>query len=189
VPSTSSRRQESSSREVDADGTVDATSIERGDTATAECVLPDGRTLAYATCGPTDGTPVVAHHGTPGSRLFADLLADAARDAGVRLLVPDRPGFGRSSAPHAGYGWTDWRDDLDALLDDTLASLARVPLVLRALFRASNALARVRGPAAVVGQYTDRDVSESVAAAVADDFHEAFARGARATEREFRLFA
>lgn len=81
-----------------------------------ECRLPDGRRLAYASAGDPDGTPVVVHHGTPGSRLFAALLADDARDVGVRVLVPDRPGYGRSTPPPDGWTWTGWSDDFAALL-------------------------------------------------------------------------
>jgi pimeloyl-ACP methyl ester carboxylesterase len=66
---------------------------------THNCDRPDGRTLTYAVAGDPHGTPVVAHHGTPGSRLFATLLAEPARQRSVRLLVPDRPGFGRSDPP------------------------------------------------------------------------------------------
>jgi pimeloyl-ACP methyl ester carboxylesterase len=81
-----------------------------------DCRLPDGRTVAYAVAGDPDGAPVLVHHGTPGSRLFAALLDAAARDVGARLLVPDRPGYGRSSPPPADWTWTDWRRDCEALL-------------------------------------------------------------------------
>lgn len=80
------------------------------------CSLSDGRTLAYTISGDLSGFPVVVHHGTPGSRLFAPLLADAATEAGVKLVVPDRPGYGRSSSPPSGWTSTDWRADLDELL-------------------------------------------------------------------------
>ncbi|RIK15619.1 MAG: hypothetical protein DCC50_07575, partial [Acidobacteria bacterium] len=57
--------------------------------------------------GPTDrvehgaplGVPALYLHGTPGSRVEARLLADAARRAGVRLIGVDRPGFGRAPLP------------------------------------------------------------------------------------------
>lgn len=62
--------------------------------------LPDGRTLAVLERGPSDGTPVVAFHGCPGSRLdAAPGLDDALAREGVRWLAVDRPGFGRSD-PH-----------------------------------------------------------------------------------------
>ncbi len=78
--------------------------------------LPDGRTVAYTRCGDPDGAPVLVHHGTPGSRLFAALLDDAARDTGARLVVPDRPGYGGSSPPPTGWDWSDWRADCADLL-------------------------------------------------------------------------
>jgi pimeloyl-ACP methyl ester carboxylesterase len=84
--------------------------------STDAVALPDGREIAYSVCGPADGSPVVLHHGTPGSRLFAALLADAAVDAGIRLVTPDRPGYGRSSSPPDGWGPDDWREDLHAVL-------------------------------------------------------------------------
>ncbi|MFB6161403.1 MAG: alpha/beta fold hydrolase, partial [Haloferacaceae archaeon] len=85
------------------------------DLTTRTCSLPDGRTLAYAVAGDPDGAPVVAHHGTPGSRLFAALLAAAARETGVRLVVPDRPGYGRSDPPPDGWSWADWPAAFEAL--------------------------------------------------------------------------
>ncbi|QAU13212.1 alpha/beta hydrolase [Halorubrum sp. BOL3-1] len=84
---------------------------------TDACTLPDGRTLSYATGGDPDGFPVVVHHGTPGSRLFGALLSAPATEVGVRLLVPDRPGYGRSSPPPSEWFWEDWGKDAVELLD------------------------------------------------------------------------
>lgn len=56
----------------------------------------DDRRLAYAAYGPPDGTPVLFFHGTPGSRRLAALFDGAAHERGLRLLAPDRPGFGES---------------------------------------------------------------------------------------------
>lgn len=84
---------------------------------TVEQTLSDGRTIAYTDSGDPEGAPVVAHHGTPGSRLFAAVLAEAAADEGVRLIVPDRPGYGRSSSAPSDWGWSDWRADLHEVLD------------------------------------------------------------------------
>ncbi|ELZ27721.1 alpha/beta fold family hydrolase [Halosimplex carlsbadense 2-9-1] len=58
-----------------------------------------GRRLAYVEYGTADGDPAVFLHGTPGSRRLGALLHSAAREADVRVIAPDRPGFGRS---------TDW---------------------------------------------------------------------------------
>lgn len=92
--------------------------VERGSAlTTVERTLSDGRTIAYTDSGDPDGEPVVVHHGTPGSRLFAAVLGEAAADEGVRLIVPDRPGYGRSSPAPSDWTWSDWRADLYEVLD------------------------------------------------------------------------
>ncbi|WP_251344246.1 alpha/beta fold hydrolase [Haloplanus halophilus] len=57
----------------------------------------DDRRVAYAEYGDPDGAPVLFLHGTPGSHVLGGLFDAAATRAGVRLLAPDRPGYGRSS--------------------------------------------------------------------------------------------
>jgi pimeloyl-ACP methyl ester carboxylesterase len=52
--------------------------------------------VADASFGDPDGEPVVAFHGTPGSRLFGRLYDAPARDHGVRVLAFSRPGYGDS---------------------------------------------------------------------------------------------
>jgi len=69
-----------------------------GDPRRPRTVPLDGdRQLAYAEYGPADGVPVVFLHGTPGSRRLGALFESSARERGIRLVAPDRPGFGRSS--------------------------------------------------------------------------------------------
>ena len=58
--------------------------------------LPDGRRLSYAEFGDPRGLPVLAIHGTPGSRFMFGLTDQAARERGLRVIAPDRPGYGRS---------------------------------------------------------------------------------------------
>jgi pimeloyl-ACP methyl ester carboxylesterase len=52
--------------------------------------------VAFASFGDPEGAPVVAFHGTPGSRAFGAFLDAPARERGVRVFTPDRPGFGGS---------------------------------------------------------------------------------------------
>lgn len=78
--------------------------------------LPDGRTLAYAEYGAADGVPVLAFHGVLGSRLTWALFDDRARAAGVRVVAPDRPGFGHSDFQR-GRRLPDWPADVRALAD------------------------------------------------------------------------
>jgi pimeloyl-ACP methyl ester carboxylesterase len=59
-------------------------------------VLDDGRRLACAEYGDPSGLPVLALHGTPGSRLMFALAHKAARERGLRLIAPERPGYGLS---------------------------------------------------------------------------------------------
>ncbi len=59
--------------------------------------LPDGRLLGYAEYGDASGTPVFGFHGTPGSRLMFRIAHPVAAALGVRLLAPERPGFGIST--------------------------------------------------------------------------------------------
>ena len=79
--------------------------------------LGDGRTLAYAEWGDPDGWPVLGCHGSPSSRLERHVEDHGAyRRWGVRLIVPDRPGFGCSD-PHPGRRIMDWPADIGYLLD------------------------------------------------------------------------
>ena len=79
--------------------------------------LSDGRALAYAEYGDPDGLPVLGCHGSPSSRLERHVEDPADyRRWGVRLVVPDRPGFGLSD-PQPGRRVMDWPDDVRQLLD------------------------------------------------------------------------
>ncbi|WP_135365968.1 alpha/beta fold hydrolase [Halosimplex halophilum] len=84
-----------------------------------------GRRLAWDEYGVAEGDPVVFLHGTPGSRRLGALVDDAAREAEVRVLAPDRPGFGRS-ADWPGRRPTDAGDWFGPLLADAGVERARV---------------------------------------------------------------
>ncbi len=58
---------------------------------------PDGRTLAVAEWGDPNGLPLIAMHGTPGSRIayWEDPTIYARH--GLRRLTYDRPGYGEST--------------------------------------------------------------------------------------------
>jgi pimeloyl-ACP methyl ester carboxylesterase len=77
--------------------------------------MPDGRRLAYTEWGLSDGTPILCFHGSPGARTWCpDEAATAA--SGVRLIMPDRPGIGRSD-PLEGRTLADWPKDVLSLAD------------------------------------------------------------------------
>jgi pimeloyl-ACP methyl ester carboxylesterase len=78
--------------------------------------LPDGRRLGWCEYGDPAGRPVLAFHGTPACRLlFAPADTPAAR-LGLRVIAPDRPGYGQSD-PEPGRTLSQWSSDVDALLD------------------------------------------------------------------------
>lgn len=74
--------------------------------------LADGRTLGFAQYGDPAAPPVLYFHGYPSSRLEAGLIPIP----GVRLISPDRPGYGLSD-PKPGRTLLDWARDVEALLD------------------------------------------------------------------------
>jgi pimeloyl-ACP methyl ester carboxylesterase len=63
--------------------------------------LTDGRTLGYGLYGAEEGPLVVVLDG-PGSRGLGRALAAPAHQLGIKLLVVDRPGFGRSTPDPRG---------------------------------------------------------------------------------------
>jgi pimeloyl-ACP methyl ester carboxylesterase len=78
--------------------------------------LPDGRLLGHAEYGDPSGIPVFGMHGTPGSRLMFAIADVASRQAGVRLIAPERPGFGISSY-HRGRTLASYAADIAAFAD------------------------------------------------------------------------
>jgi len=69
--------------------------------------LENGAHLAFSEYGDPKGTPVIFCHGWPSSRTMAELTDDAARDLGVRIISPDRPGI-RDSKLHPNRTLLDW---------------------------------------------------------------------------------
>lgn len=61
--------------------------------------LPDGRRVAYRRFGDVAGAPIIALHGTPGSRLKYAMADAAGQAAGLALISIDRWGYGMSDAP------------------------------------------------------------------------------------------
>ncbi len=81
-----------------------------------DLTLPDGRMLGYAEYGAPDGLPLIGFHGTPGSRFMFRLAHRHAAELGLRLLAPERPGFGLS-AFHRGHTLSTYAADIAAFAD------------------------------------------------------------------------
>lgn len=79
--------------------------------------LPDGRTLAYAEWGDPSGAPIIALHGTPGSRLNRPPDNDKLAATSARVITYDRPGYGDSDR-HRGRIVVDCVADVAALADE-----------------------------------------------------------------------
>lgn len=78
--------------------------------------LSDGRALSWAEYGDPKGEPLFFHHGIPSSRVAAAVMEPGAARAGVRLIAPERPGFGYSD-PLPNRTILDWPADLRQLAD------------------------------------------------------------------------
>ena len=63
--------------------------------------------IALEEYGDPNGVPVIFCHGWPSSRTMARLTDEPARDLGVRIISPDRPGISGSSL-HSDRKLTDW---------------------------------------------------------------------------------
>ena len=77
--------------------------------------LKDGRQLAYFDSGGDFESVIVHCHGMFTCRLDP-LEPETFAAAKVRLIIPDRPGYGLSD-PVDHCGFTDWADDLIELMD------------------------------------------------------------------------
>jgi pimeloyl-ACP methyl ester carboxylesterase len=77
-------------------------------------VLADGRVVTYREFGAAGGFPVLAMHGTPGSRVKYAAGHSEAQRLGLRLISPDRWGYG-SSDPHPQPALARYADDVAEL--------------------------------------------------------------------------
>lgn len=78
--------------------------------------LRDGRQLAFTEYGEPNGAPVMLFHGNPSSRLSWGLIPGSPFRPHLRLIAPDRPGFGGSDF-QPGRQLLDWPDDMCDLAD------------------------------------------------------------------------
>ena len=78
--------------------------------------LPDGRVLAYSDVGPADAPVAMYFHGAPSSRLDLRVggIDEQLAARGIRVVSPDRPGYGGSS-PQPARAMSDWARDVGVL--------------------------------------------------------------------------
>jgi pimeloyl-ACP methyl ester carboxylesterase len=78
--------------------------------------LENGAVVAFREYGDANGVPVIFCHGWPSSCTMAQLTEDPARELGVRIISPDRPGISGSSL-HPNRKLADWPHVVERLLD------------------------------------------------------------------------
>jgi len=95
---------------------METQSVGRDQVITGMIHLGDGRRLAYTQRGDPSGVPVIHHHGMPGSRLEHEAESEFYRSLRVRVITPDRPGYGLSD-PQPDRLLLDWPRDVVELAD------------------------------------------------------------------------
>ena len=78
--------------------------------------LPDGRSVDLYVDGPSDGVPLVSHHGTPGAGVPYGPFVSAAAKRGMRWVSYSRPGYAGSTRAE-GRAVADCVADVVAILD------------------------------------------------------------------------
>jgi len=76
--------------------------------------LVDGRKLEYTEFGDPEGRPLIYFHGILHSREAFHPYSTYAEDHGIRIIAPERPGFGRSS-PQATVSHSSYSKDIEQL--------------------------------------------------------------------------
>ena len=79
--------------------------------------LSDGRRLCYAEYGDSNRTPIFVFYGNPGSRLFWGVIPGSPILPNVRLIAPDRPGYGQTDFVEGVTTIENWPNDIVALAD------------------------------------------------------------------------
>ncbi len=78
--------------------------------------LRDGRRIQYAEYGDRNGKPVIHLHGILGCRYERLPDDEQTRKTGIRLIIPDRPGYGLSSQA-SKVGYLEFAADLGEFAD------------------------------------------------------------------------
>jgi len=76
----------------------------------------NGARVAFNEYGDVAGQPVLFCHGWPSSRIMAELTDEPARELGVRIISPDRPGIAGSSFV-ANRTLLDWPPLVEELME------------------------------------------------------------------------
>ncbi len=78
--------------------------------------LQDGAVVAFEEYGDANGVPLIFCHGWPSSRTMARLTDEPARELGIRIISPDRPGISGSTL-QLERKLTDWPRLVERIVD------------------------------------------------------------------------
>lgn len=78
-------------------------------------ITKNNLTLGFAEFGDDDGIPVFHFHGHGNSRIEGEMFDEAATNNNIRLIVPDRPGYGLSD--FYKHNLLDWPRTIVELAD------------------------------------------------------------------------
>jgi pimeloyl-ACP methyl ester carboxylesterase len=78
--------------------------------------LQGGAVVAFQEYGDADGIPVIFCHGWPSSCTMAQLTDEPARELGIRIISPDRPGISGSTL-QPDRKLADWPRVIEGVLD------------------------------------------------------------------------
>lgn len=104
--------------------------------------LGDGRALAFRVYGDPDAKPVLYFHEGMGSSLLPPGAESLAHDLGIRVIAPERPGFGQSD-PHNDYSFDAVAEDVVVLADRLGVRTAAVIAILSGVPSALQTAARL----------------------------------------------
>ena len=126
--------------------------------------LENGAVVAFQEYGDPNGAPVVFCHGWPSSCTMAQLTDDPARELGVRIIAPDRPGISGSSL-QPDRKLADWPSIMERVLDhlaiDEFRALAISGGAPYAYAMAAAMPKRVRAIAIVCGAIPMADLADA----------------------------
>jgi len=105
--------------------------------------LPDGRQLGFREYGDPAGQPLLTFHEGMGSSLMPPGTDALARALGLRILAPERPGFGQSDPVAGGYSFDDIAEDMVGFLADRRVERLRIAAVLSGAAPALSTAARL----------------------------------------------
>ena len=78
--------------------------------------LKNGKKISFSVYGNENGFPILFCHGVNGTRVQAMKFADKANELNLKIITPDRPGYGESS-PVEKRDYLEWAEEIVEFLN------------------------------------------------------------------------